>query len=369
MASYTTSRIFVIGGTGAQGIPVIKGLVRDKKYHCRVLTRDTASLRAKQLLALGNVELVTGTFASEKDLRAGFRGCDGAFVNIDGFNCGEKTEIYWAIRSYEIALEEGVKFFVYGNLDYVYKKSGYDPKFRTGHYDGKGRVGEWLLQQTKTNQGRMGAAVFTTGPYIEMSIASMTIFTPTVEDGVVTWRVPLGPGGGGVVHVALDDCEHYVRWLFDHPQLSNGMDLEVAIDHVSYHDLAKAFEKVTGHPARYIDTSLEDFWTKGPLSRAANAPSGYNSDPKDPAFMTFGENFTGFFNMWRYSEKNEGVIRRNYALLDEIFPGRISSAEDWFRREDEKGRKEGKGSLWERVQKENLKPVLKLGEDGRQGKL
>jgi len=38
-------------------------------------------------------------------LREGFRGCDGAFINIDGFNTGEKTEMYWAIRSYEIAIE------------------------------------------------------------------------------------------------------------------------------------------------------------------------------------------------------------------------------------------------------------------------
>ena len=30
--------------------------------------------------------------------------------------------MYWAIRCYEIALEEGIKFFVYGNLDYTIKK-------------------------------------------------------------------------------------------------------------------------------------------------------------------------------------------------------------------------------------------------------
>jgi hypothetical protein len=369
MASSQTSRIFVVGGTGAQGTPVVSGLVKDGKYHCRVLTRDPNSARAKELLALGNVELVTGTFASEGDLRNGLRGCDGAFVNIDGFNCGEKTEMYWAIRSYELAIEEGIKFFVYGNLDYVYKKANYDPEFRTGHYDGKGRIAEWILLQNQKNKGRMGAAVFTTGPYIEMSIAAMTIFTPAIEDGVVTWRVPLGPSGGGVVHVALDDCEYYVRWLFDNPHLSNGMDLEVAIDHISYHDLAAAFEKVTGHPARYIDVPLDDFWKSGALSRAADTPSAYNSDPKDPSFMTFRQNFSGFFNMWKHSANNQGVIRRDYKLLDEIYPGRIRNAEEWFRREEEKGIKSGKGSLWDRVQRKNLKPVLKLGEDGRKGKL
>jgi hypothetical protein len=89
---------------------------------------------------LGNVEIVEGSFADEDVLRNGFRGCGGAFVNIDGFNTGEKTETYWASRAYEIALEEGIEFFVYGNLDYALKISGYDPKFRTGHYDGKGRM-------------------------------------------------------------------------------------------------------------------------------------------------------------------------------------------------------------------------------------
>ena len=140
MPSHNTSHIFVIGGTGAQGLPVIGALVADKKYSVRALSRDPNSRRAKALLALGNVEIIEGTFADEATLRKGFQGCDGAFINIDGFNTGEKTEMYWAIRSYEIAIEEGIKFFVYGNLDYALKKSGYDSRFRAGHYDGKGRI-------------------------------------------------------------------------------------------------------------------------------------------------------------------------------------------------------------------------------------
>ena len=47
----------------------------------------------------------------------------------------------------------------------------------------------------------MGAAIFTSGPYIEMAISPLTPMTPAVEDGVVTWRVPLGQGA--VPHVAL----------------------------------------------------------------------------------------------------------------------------------------------------------------------
>jgi hypothetical protein len=122
MASPHTTKIFIIGGTGAQGIPVVQALVKDKKYTCRVLSRDSTSPRAKLLLSLGNVEMVKGTFANEETLREGFRGCNVAFINIDGFNSGEKTEMYWAIRSYELAIEEGIKFFVYGNLDFALKE-------------------------------------------------------------------------------------------------------------------------------------------------------------------------------------------------------------------------------------------------------
>ena len=364
-SSHPTSNVFVIGGTGAQGIPAVSALVADKKYAVRVLSRDSTSPRAKALFELGNVSFLEGSFADEANLREGFRGCDGAFVNIDGFNAGEKTETYWAIRSYEIAIEEGIKFFVYGNLDYALKKSGYDSRFRTGHYDGKGRIGEWILFQNQVNRDRMGAAVFTSGPYIEMVISPGTPMTPTVEDGVVTWRVPLGEGA--VPHVALEDCGYYVRWLFDHPERANGMDLEVAIEHVTYANLAAAFEKVTGHPAQYIDTDLDTYWRKGPLSSRADVPAGYNADPNDKSTMSVRDNFTGFWNVWKH-----GIVERDYAFLDEIHPNRIKTAEQWFRREDQSGRELGKGSLWERVQPENWRPdspILKGTADRRQGKL
>ncbi|KAI7759212.1 hypothetical protein LZL87_008589 [Fusarium oxysporum] len=356
-------RIFVIGATGAQGLPVCRGLTKDGAYSLRVLTRDANSKRAKELAELGDVEFVEGSFANEDNLRKGYAGCWGAFVNIDGFNTGEKTETYWTIRAYELAIESGIKFFVFGNLDYGYKKSGYDPKFRCGHYDGKGRMAEWMLSQRESHN--MGTAIFTTGPYIEMAISALTVMTPRIVEGVVTWAVPLADGA--IPHVALDDCEHYVRWLFDHPERSNGLDLEVAIDHINYHDLAKAFQKVTGKPAQFIDIPLETYFEHMPW--AATTPSGYNADPNDPATMTFKQNFTGFWNMWRNSGGNKGVVQRDYKLLDEIHPNRIKTAEEFFRREEEKRKAQGLPSIFETIESGNLGMILKLSEDGRKGKL
>jgi hypothetical protein len=361
--SQIVSRIFVIGATGAQGLPIVRALAGDGRYSVLALSRDPRSARARSLIEMGDVSVLEGSFANEAILREGFRACDGAFVNIDGFNTGEKAEIYWAIRAYEIAIEEGIRFFVYGNLDYTLKKAGYDSRFRTGHYDGKGRVGEWILSQNRANGGRMGAALFTSGPYMEMAFSSRTPMTPTIEDGILTWRVPLGDGA--VVHAALEDCGHYVRWLFDNAERANGMDLEVAIEHVRYAELAAAFERVTGHPARYVDTDLEAYFN-GPLKAVADRPAGYNADPDDPSTMTFRDNFTGFWNQWKYE-----IITRDYALLDEIHPGRIRTAEQWLRSAEQLERDAGRPGLWDRLQPENLPnyAVLKLSEDGKRGGL
>jgi hypothetical protein len=353
--------VFIVGGTGAQGMPVVKSLVRDGAYRVRLLTRDVNSRRAQELKGISPslVEFVTGTFYSEEDLRKGFHGADYAFVNIDGFSSGEKAELYLTIRAYEIALEEGVKFYVHGNLDYVYKKGGYRPELRTGHYDGKGRAGQWILQETKDNGKQMGAALFTTGPYIEMLIHKYTPMAPSVLDGVVTWRVPLDEGA--VAHVDLEDCGYYVRWLFDNQDRANGMDLEVAVDLVDYNDVAKAFTNITGKPAQYQSISMNEYWMTGSMASNANRTAGYSVKADDPARITVQENFTGFWNMWRASGQNRGVVQRNFKLLDEIHPNRTKSVEEWFSKEQKRGIEAGLGDLWKRVN--DLKTVLKDHED------
>ena len=115
-----------------------------------------------------------------------------------------------------------------------------------------------------------------------------------------------------------------------------------------------------------IDTDLDAYWN-GPLKGLADLPAGYNADPNDKSTMSFRDNFTGFWNVWKY-----GKVSRNYDLLDEIHPNRIRSAEQWFRREDQLGRELGKGTLWDRVQPENQtidSVILKGSADLRTGTL
>ncbi|KFA81596.1 hypothetical protein S40288_09375 [Stachybotrys chartarum IBT 40288] len=350
----SVSKVFVVGGTGAQGIPIIRGLVSDGRYAIKVLTRGATSTRAKHLLSLGpQVELFQGTLTSEEDLRKGLEGRDGIFLNIDGFTVGEKVEMFWTMRIYELAVD---------------LQRGYNPKYRAGHYDAKGRMADWLLGQHKLNKGKafydMTMAIFTTGPYIEMAIAKGTPMAPTVEkdeDGqdVVIWRAPFTEHGA-VPHVYLDDCAHYVRWLFDNPD-QDGIDLEVAVDHIHYTDLAAAFESVTGCKARFVDVSFEEYWAEGPMRSQASAPAGHQTNVNEAGAMLVQDNFTAFWNIWRDSGRNKGVVQRDYALLDKIHPQRVRSVEQYIRLADEKLKAEG-SSLLEHVKEAKL--VLKLQEDG-----
>ena len=121
------------------GIPIVKRLASKDQYNIRIQTRDPEHARPRELASLPNVTLITGRADNESDLRRAFEGVTAAFVNTNGFAIGEKAELYWGMRIYEIAKEEkSMRHFVWSNLDYALKLGGYDEKYKCGHYDGKG---------------------------------------------------------------------------------------------------------------------------------------------------------------------------------------------------------------------------------------
>ncbi|KAK3113358.1 hypothetical protein LTR53_009401 [Teratosphaeriaceae sp. CCFEE 6253] len=366
--------VFVVGGTGAQGIPVIQELVKNDAYAVRVLTRDTTSRRALEVAKLPNVDLFQGHLDNDEHLRQGLRGCWGAFISIDGFVVGQKNETFWGIRAYQLAHEAGIQvrhwpprspgsqgwanglmqFFVWGNLDYVTREANYAPDVRCGHYDAKGLVGAWILAQDAFHAARalaspgrrrdtttMRAALFTTRPYLDMCVAAFTPVAPrAADDRTLEWRVPLGREDA-VAHIALEDCGRYAKWLFDHaftpsgePGGAAGMDLAVATEHVRYDDLAASFTRVTGHAARFVDVSFEEYFAAiPPRLRGYKFGQDYAGMKEDDgSLLTYEENFRGFWRMWQLSGGSEPLIKRDYALLDKILPDRVRSAEEWFGR-------------------------------------
>ncbi|KAH7032173.1 hypothetical protein B0J12DRAFT_713743 [Macrophomina phaseolina] len=314
--------ILVIGGTGAQGGPVVQALARSQRYRVRVLTRDTQSPRAQALLQLPNVHLIQGNQDNQADLHAAFRGVYGAWVNTDGFSIGEKAELFYGIRAYEIARHENVQHYVYANVDYTLKVAGWNEAYHVGHNDAKARVGDFILAQGQ--EGAMKSSLITTPPYMDMLLDGM--FVPKEqEDGSFVWANPAKDGK--IPLIALDDVGAYSLWLFDHFPESAGLNLEVATDEVTFAEIAKTFSEFTGKRGVHVYKPLEDY-----LAGAEPYPGAYSnfmvdpSMPRDESFQTWRENFSAW---WRYWGEGHGV-KRDFDLLTKIHPNRIKSLREWM---------------------------------------
>lgn len=135
--------------------------------------------------------------------------------------------------------------------------------------------------------------------------------------------------------IDLDDLAGYVYWALTHPDKSNGLDLGVATVHAHGSDISDAFTRVTGKPGRYVDLAM-DAWQKATWFKLPKGPDtkvGSLSVKDDGALLqTYGENFTNWWNLYKASAGNVGLIRRDYGALDEILPGRVNSVAAWMRK-------------------------------------
>ena len=133
--------VLIIGGTGAQGVAVTKILTAEGNYNVKVLTRDASSSHAKDIASIPNISTIEGDPHNEPDLASALEGVDVVFVNHNGFAIGPMREMFWGVRTFELARRAGVKHFVYGGLEYLGDITDYQEKYRVGHYYGKGVVG------------------------------------------------------------------------------------------------------------------------------------------------------------------------------------------------------------------------------------
>jgi NmrA-like family len=163
------------------------------------------------------------------------------------------------MRIFEIAREEPtMRHFVWSNLDYVLKLGNYNEKYKTSHYDGKGRVAEWIQHQPCGDGiNSFGWTIFTNGPYMEM-LAKGYLFAPKLIDGIYTFGAPVGDGH--VCMIALDDLAFYVDWIFSNPEKSSGIDLAVSTEDVKWDNLVKTFIEVTGQKATLVDLTPEQYF-------------------------------------------------------------------------------------------------------------
>ncbi|TAQ90011.1 hypothetical protein B7494_g1653 [Chlorociboria aeruginascens] len=316
---------------------IAKQVIAQDTYIVKVLTRSTTSASALELASLSNVTLIQGETYDEATLHTVFQNTTHCFINTNGFATGEKAEIYWGIRMYEIAISHGVQHFLYSSLEYALRLGDYDPKFRTGHLDGKAKVADWISAQPK---GRMIASVLTSCMYMDM--LSELLAPSEAEDGTMVFTAPLGGGHAPLIY--LEDFGRYARWVFDHPEKSTGLNLHVATEDVSWEYLAQTFTDITGRKAIYREMTLPQMFDSGVFPDPERKVGHSVAD--DGTLQSVRENFSGFWETWKAD-----VVRKDYKLLDDVLPDRVKSVGEWMRLTGYTGEK---------------KSVLKDYEDERQ---
>ncbi|KAH9830307.1 NAD-P-binding protein [Rhodofomes roseus] len=330
-ADLSKKLILVIGGTGAQGLPVIEKLLAlaedgsPSPYAVRVLTRDPTSHRALELASKG-VELVKGSFDDFDSVAAALKGCYGAFVNTDGFTVGQAKEVWCGIHIYELARYAKVKHYVWSNLEYFSRITNFDPKYRCEHSDGKGIVGDFMqTQPSVVSDTDMSWTLITSGPYMEMLHNAM--FGPAKQraDGTVVFVTPVAQGH--VNMIALDDFGFFARYVFDHRAETSGEDLQIASDRVDWEYLRTTFEKVTGLRAEVLYHSYDD-WTKRYDPATIDVPLANERGKTKDGSITWKENFRAWWSNWR-----DDTISRDYEWLRKINPNGLT-LESWMRKEE-----------------------------------
>ncbi|KAJ6505964.1 NAD-P-binding protein [Mycena vulgaris] len=327
--------ILVIGGTGAQGIAVINALLAPaddgspSPYRVRVLTRDPASKRAKELVAQG-VECVKGSFDNLASVTAAFAGTYGAWVNTDSFTVGEQKEIYLGIKIFEIAKRaRSVRHYVWSSLDYSTQKADYNPDYQVDHYNAKGIVGSFMkAQDSIVSDSAMSWTAVSTGPYMDM--LKIPFFGPLNKraDGTFVFATPVGDGY--IPMIALGDIGFWARWTFDHRSETSAKDLEIASEMVQISSLVKTFTKVTGKPAVYKRLTIDEWWdnfTGGDSPIANEKAYGDGS-------TTTRQNMSAMCRLWR-----DGFIKRDMEWIKKINPNGYT-VESWMRENNYSGEME-----------------------------
>lgn len=160
------------------------------------------------------------------------------------------------------------------------------------------------------------------------------------ENGVYSFNLPLDNGAVPFIH--LEDFGRYVNWIFENPSRSAGVDLCIGTTHASGEDIAQAFSEITGKPAVYTNISTA-MWSSVAFAGLPDGPDakvGFATGlPAAALNQTFGENFKNWWNLYRASAGNKGLIRKDYEFLNSILPDRLKSVKQWMKKTGYQGEK------------------------------
>jgi uncharacterized protein YbjT (DUF2867 family) len=238
----TTSRrpIAVVGATGLQGGATARALL-GANAPVRVLARRTDSGPARAVSELG-ADVVRADLDDPESLRAAFAGVDGVFaMTTPGREQRADVEVRQGHAIADAAAAAGVPHVVYSSVGGAERHTGIP------HFDSKRDVEEYLVA--------LGLSTTFVRPVFFMDNFAQ-FMTPTVEDGTLMVRMPL-PAGIPLQMIASEDVGAVGAAAALDPGRVPGGSVEIGGDELTGEQIAEAYQRRYGVPARYEPLPIE----------------------------------------------------------------------------------------------------------------
>ena len=277
------SIVFVTGATGNQGGAVVKHLLANG-FRVKALVRNADSPKA-QILVNENLEIVTGDLNEPESYQHYLHNVDAIFCNLH-FAEGVDKEIRQGISLADLAKQHNIKHFIYSSV------VGCDLNTGIPHWESKFKI-ENHIKSIGIN-------------YTILRPASLleNLLIPDVKKRVLKGKLVL-PVKATLQQqfIASDDIGRVSAIILSNTEKYKGRTIPLAGDQLDGLELAAAFSKV--------------------LDRKIN----FQQLPMLIVRLIMGKGLT---KMFRWINKNEGLLLSDLTALHKEFPGMVT-VEEWIK--------------------------------------
>jgi uncharacterized protein YbjT (DUF2867 family) len=232
--------VLVLGATGRQGGSTTRYLL-SRGWTVHALVRDPTSPAARQVEALG-ATLVPGDLDDPDSVRAALAGAYGVFsVQTPLSQGGVPAEERHGLLIADLAAEIGVGHYVHSSVGGAENPAGVFWR------EAKLRIEERVRAHGLP-------ATFVRPTYF---MDNFNDYPPLLEDGELVYRRGLAPGVA-LQMIASEDIGFFAADAFDDPDRFIGAKVEIAGDERTGEQIAEAFGRATGIPARYEPVPLDE---------------------------------------------------------------------------------------------------------------
>ena len=255
--------IAVVGATGAQGGGLVRAIATDRagEFRARALTRDPASVAAREFAALPNVDVVAADLDDPESVDAAFDGADGAFcVTFFWADMSPATEFRHATTMANAAKATGIHHVVWSTFedtrDWVTddRMPTLQGRYKVPHFDGKAEA------DAAFRDAGVPTTYLRACAYWE-NLIDFGLGPQRGEDGVLAITYPLGesrlPG------IASEDIGKIALGLFKAGDAYAGKTVSVAGEHLTGSEMATKLSRALGEDVRYNDVDPDVYRSFG----------------------------------------------------------------------------------------------------------